>query len=355
MTAYLAVLLAIGLLVAASGAIPVGANVNDWPLARRVLEFAKRRSFATHSAGVRPPALDDPALVLRGAGHYETTCRACHGAPPEPVSRISFGMHPAPPNLARRVSTWEDGELFSIVKHGIALSGMPAWPAPERDDEVWAMVAFLRVLPALGPAEYQRLVFGDGAEVPASVAACARCHGVDGNGRGVGAFPRLAGQSSEYLRRSLEAFARDGRHSGIMRPVAIGLSAEAMRALADYYASREPRAGVSPARDEAGEGARIAREGIPRQGVPSCADCHGPGPGPRNPAYPSLAGQVEAYLAMQLELFAEGRRGGTRYAHIMQQVAPRMKPEQMRAVAAYYASLNGMATTRDSVTASASR
>ena len=40
-----------------------------------------QRSVATHTLGVKPPPLADPALVLKGAGHYETGCRPCHGGP----------------------------------------------------------------------------------------------------------------------------------------------------------------------------------------------------------------------------------------------------------------------------------
>jgi cytochrome c553 len=335
---YLAAVALAGFFVAASGVIPVTAGLGGIPFARWGLEFAKRRSIVTHSLGVRAPALDLPSLVLRGAGHFETTCRECHGAPAAPVSRIAFGMDPRPPNLPGRVLQWRDGELFSIVKHGIALSGMPAWPATQRDDEVWAMVAFLRRLPGLGASEYQSLVWGEQEPSTDVLATCARCHGADGGGRGTGAFPKLAGQSPTYLRSSLEAFARGARHSGIMKTVAVTLNPETLERLANYYGGLAPSANAAPAADT-GKGAQIALRGIPEQGVPSCNDCHGPGAETPNPSYPKLAGQYEEYLVAQLQLFAEERRGGTRYAHIMQQVAPRMKPHQMREVARYYASL----------------
>jgi cytochrome c553 len=73
--------------------------------------------------------------------------------------------------------------------------------------------------------------------------------------------------------------------------------------------------------------------------VPACAQCHGPGGGPRNPHYPVLAGQYAHYLIQQLELFKNGQRGGSPYAHLMREVAPRLTSEQIREVAQYYASL----------------
>lgn len=83
----------------------------------------------------------------------------------------------------------------------------------------------------------------------------------------------------------------------------------------------------------------IANRGVPEMGVPSCADCHGPTEQPRNPLYPSLAGQYADYLVLQLELFKARHRGGTAFAPIMHHVVDRLDPDQMRDVAAYYSAL----------------
>jgi cytochrome c553 len=347
-----------GALVAVSGIIPIKASSGHWAVTRWFLNFSKERSVATHSLGLEAPSLDDPGLVLKGAGHYDTGCRPCHGNPALPQPQIAWKMTPPPPYLPPRISEWQPDELFYIVKHGIKFTGMPAWPSLQRDDEVWAMVAFLRRFPELDAAEYRRLTQGEAApsgevaqlpdlegpeRVPRAITtSCARCHGVDGLGRGLGAFPKLAGQTPAYLDLSLQAFARGTRHSGIMQPVAAGLSREEMGELARYYASlQEPS--PSPPHQEATSaierGKAIASRGIPSQRVPSCADCHGPGATRRNPVYPELAGQYADYLALQLELFKKNVRGGTDYAHIMRRAAAGLTPEQMRDVALYYASL----------------
>ncbi|RYD24906.1 MAG: c-type cytochrome [Verrucomicrobiaceae bacterium] len=315
-----------------------------------------KRSVATHTIGVKAPPLDNPDLVLKGAGHYELGCRPCHGSPGLNYPRIAHMMTPHPPYLPPRIGGWEPKELFYIVKHGVKFTGMPAWPALHRDDEIWAMVAFLNKLPELDEAGYRHLVHGEsrpttpiealgGAEqVPkAALESCARCHGYDGIARGTGAFPHLAGQRVEYLQNSLESYANSRRHSGIMQPIAANLDAETIRALSHYFAAQRPADPPPPDEKEAAAVARgkiIAHQGIPEQRLPSCMDCHSTEGRHHKPAYPSLSGQPADYLELQLQLLSKAGRGGSEYVHLMHAVAPRMKPEQMRDVALYFQSLH---------------
>lgn len=361
---YFAVFLVVmaigGFLLSASGIVPIKASSGHWAVTEWFLNFSSQRSVSTHTIGTEAPPLDEPRLVLMGAGAYETNCQACHGNPSLPQPRVAQGMTPRPPYLPSVLHQWDDAELFYIVKHGIKFTGMPAWPAQTREDEVWAMVAFLRALPRLDSETYQRLVRGDAPEsgdvdpmpgmtgpeeLPRAIReSCARCHGVNGAGRGLGAFPKLAGQSPEYLALSLKAYARGQRYSGVMEPNSVGLSDEEMRALALYY-SRLPAQPPQPS--SAGDaqaierGEAIARNGLPSERIPACVSCHGPTSTPRNPVYPVLAGQYANYLVLQLKLFKNGQRGGTGYAHLMRSVAENLTPEQMRDVALYFQSLSG--------------
>jgi cytochrome c553 len=220
------------------------------------------------------------------------------------------------------------------------------------------VVAFLLRLPDLNTAEYARLARGAGqhASNSAPVAAlaslsplaqrmvsqnCVHCHGADGLGRG-GASPVLAGQKPVYLFASLDAYARGARHSGIMKPAAAALDRATMNELAQYYARLAPPDGQGQAAPNApsiARGRQLAQTGLPREKVPPCAECHGPNQRRRNPIYPELAGQHAEYLVQQLALFKAGKRGGTSYAHLMEHVAPHLTEEQIRDVAAYYASL----------------
>jgi cytochrome c553 len=351
----------LGFLVAASGVIPLKASSGHWAITEWVLQFGMRRSIATHSLAIKAPAnLSDAAMILRGAGHYETGCRSCHGAPGTPSPRIGQAMLPAAPELGPRIHELTPEKLFYVVKHGLKFTGMPAWPAQERDDEVWAMVAFLLKLPEIDGDEYRGLVHGEPAAVPpmqtmpgaplasrpafAAAQACARCHGAEGEGRGDGAFPRLAGQRREYLKNSLHAYAKGARHSGIMEPAAAALTTELIEQLASHYADMETRPKVVSDfaefdRAELERGRRIAEEGVLSRRIPACVECHGPKGSRMKPAYPSLAGLSSVYLMQQLELFKTGKRGGSAYAKVMREVAERLNADEMRAAARYFETL----------------
>jgi cytochrome c553 len=335
-----------GLLVSATGVVPIKASAGHWPITEWFLQFSKTRSIAFHARGIDVPPLEDRDLVLRGAGHYELGCRPCHGGARGDVPRIAEYMLPPPPDLTMRAPTRTSAELFYVVKHGIKLTGMPAWAAQPRDDEVWAVVAFLRRLPALDQAEYRRLTRGGEHEEPLALPAvtpvsgvvadtCARCHGVDGEGRG-GVAPRLAGQRREYLDRALRAYADGRRYSGIMGPVARALTPEARAVAAAYYAALPPPQMSMDAQVFPGE--LLATHGDATRMIPACVECHGTAGVPKNPAYPRLAGQHASYLALQLTLLQARARGGSEYVHLMHSFVDRLTAEQIREVSAYFAS-----------------
>jgi len=360
----LAILAVAGFLTAASGIIPIKASSGHWPMTEWFLQFSKKRSVSFHSVSIPVPPLEDPSLVLKGAGHYDLGCRPCHGSPALHHPRVASSMTPHPPYLPPRIAEWEPEELFYIVKHGLKFTGMPAWPSQNRDDEVWAMVAFLLEMQQLDEEAYQRLVGGESpaaedaplqglaqSEIVATVTEnCARCHGAAGEGRGSrGAFPKLAGQPSKYLEQAIRAYADGRRHSGIMEPIAAGLDSDEIAQIAEYYsqlASVRSESNAQASAERVQLGKSIADEGIPDQKVAACASCHGPGQDVRNPHHPFLAGQFADYLVLQLELFQDRHRGGSDYAHLMHPIADRLAAEQMQAVAAYYESLGPTMTGR---------
>ena len=187
-----------------------------------------------------------------------------------------------------------------------------------------------------------QVLSGRNSSAQSIVDSCGRCHGMDGQGREAGVAPKLAGQQFAYLEASLVAFTQGQRHSGIMEPIAVAMSRDEIREVALYFSKIvPPQESLSSPTSELAtrRGESIAREGVPKARIPICAECHGPGDNPRNSVYPRLAGQYADYLLLQLELFADDRRGGSQFAALMHPVADRLTLEQMRDVALYYESL----------------
>jgi mono/diheme cytochrome c family protein len=128
------------------GFLNVGASSGHWKITDWFLHFAMRSSVRTYALAVDVPAELPREAAQPAAGHFARGCAICHGAPGEPRSPAALRMLPQPPDLADVVGEWNNAQLFRIVKHGVRFTGMPAWPMQDRDDEVWAMVAFLREL-----------------------------------------------------------------------------------------------------------------------------------------------------------------------------------------------------------------
>jgi cytochrome c553 len=169
-------------------------------------------------------------------------------------------------------------------------------------------------------------------------AACAACHGADGNSMNP-AWPKLAGQGAPYVYSQLMMFKDGTRQNALMAGQAAGLSEQDMHDLAAYYASLtgSPSA-ADPELVEQGES--IYRGGIAKKEVAACMACHSPS-GAGNPAaqFPKLSGQHAAYTAAQLKAY-RGMERNYPSAQIMVKVAERMTDAEIQAVAEYIAGLH---------------
>ena len=128
---------------------------------------------AGQDGGVNPFE-GDAAARRAGAALDDTRCAECHGADAKGISG---------PDLTAR---WEvgtsDARVFETIRLGRPGSIMPSSSAP--DDEIWAVVAYLKGISTVPPVEF---VTGDadrGREIFGSM--CVRCHRVNGRGGHLG-------------------------------------------------------------------------------------------------------------------------------------------------------------------------
>ena len=139
-----------------------------------VIAFTRERFIAARSEDIEVPDLNDPQRIADGAAHYVPMCADCHLGPGTQDTEIRRGLYPQPPNLAqpsghkgghdhsnREVSAKRQ---FWIIKHGIKMTGMPAWGSTHDDEAIWGLVAFLQKLPEMPVQEFTALSQGAAAD-----------------------------------------------------------------------------------------------------------------------------------------------------------------------------------------------
>ena len=196
--------------------------------------------------------------------------------------------------------------------------------------------------------------FGDAEAGATKAAACAACHGLDGNSADP-QYPKLAGQHENYIARQLSLYKSGGRQNAIMLGFASTLSAQDMRDIGAYFASQKVVPGIADdslvasgpnqGRKFYQVGERLFRAGKPEQGIPACQACHGPtGAGIPGP-YPSIGGQHSAYTATQLTAFRGGAVwGADKQANaVMSGVAANLSDEEIQGLATYIEGLHNLA------------
>jgi mono/diheme cytochrome c family protein len=162
-------MLGLGILIAVAvvflGAYNVAATAGHMAPTQWLLHTTMTQSVRLRAQEIRVPKLDDPQRVQSGFREFNEMCVGCHGAPGAERSEVGLGLMPQPPDLSVAVKHWTPEELFWILKHGVKMTGMPAFGPTHDDKELWTVVAFLRTLPGISPAEYQALVAAN-ADMP---------------------------------------------------------------------------------------------------------------------------------------------------------------------------------------------
>jgi mono/diheme cytochrome c family protein len=140
-----------------SGLYNPGADSPHWKVTYAAMETARERSIEQHASTLVVPAnLNDPQIILKGAGQYAAMCTSCHLAPGMQDSEMRPGLYPQPPDLSK-VSV-DPREAFWVIKHGLKMSAMPAWGLSHDDETIWSMVAFLQKLPSMTAVQYKEIV-----------------------------------------------------------------------------------------------------------------------------------------------------------------------------------------------------
>jgi mono/diheme cytochrome c family protein len=142
------ILEAAGLLVLVeTGAYNVGATSPHSKVVAWLLGAASERSIAVRAGRLTPPA---SALKAKGSEGFEefdgNLCSMCHGAPGAEPSGIAKGLYPPPPDLSKAARFMSMAEIYWVIAHGIGDSGMPAFQAGHKDEELWMIASYVKRL-----------------------------------------------------------------------------------------------------------------------------------------------------------------------------------------------------------------
>ena len=111
----------------------------------------------------RNPLAGNSDDVANGRKAFGSYCMVCHGLDGQNTG-VPFAdrMAPPVPSLASEsVQKYTDGQLHSIIQNGIYPSGMPAAKGILSDEEIWAIVTYIRHLPPKGSLGEPKVYSGD--------------------------------------------------------------------------------------------------------------------------------------------------------------------------------------------------
>ena len=169
------------------------------------------------------------------------------------------------------------------------------------------------------PARAQTPAAGDKAAGATAAAACAGCHGSDGVSTNP-TTPSLAGQDATYLASALQAYKQAARSDETMKGLAASLDDSAVKNVAAFYASQEPKP------------PNVRKPLTVEEWAQRCDRCHGVNGNSTDPRLPALAAQRLDYLEKVLQDY----RTGARKSPQMAAMSDVLTEQDIANLAAYY-------------------
>jgi cytochrome c553 len=279
------------------------------------------------------PVAGKSLYELGDASRNITSCIGCHGS--EGNSEVLIY-----PNLANQHPEYIAKQLMSFKNKDRVNYAMNQFAGNMTADDIADMAAYFADPAAVANVVSRRIM--PAAPITAEViagkaksATCAACHGADGNSP-VAIYPKLAGQSANYIIKQLQEFKAGTRKNNVMGPMAAALSEQDMLEIASYYAAQKVVVADLVGSDI---GKKLYFGGNVKRKITACVACHGVnGKGMNKAGFPTIAGQNEAYLKAQLMDFKKGARNND-YNTMMRSVAAKLSESDMNELAKYMASM----------------
>jgi mono/diheme cytochrome c family protein len=126
------------------GLYPIGADNPPSQLERTLAGRAMDAYAEKHKPSGDNPIEPTAANLTAGAKQYEEHCALCHGGAKAKISAMQNQFNPPAPQLINRIPHDPPAWIFWVTKHGVRMTGMPAWTGILSDDDIWKIVAFIK-------------------------------------------------------------------------------------------------------------------------------------------------------------------------------------------------------------------
>jgi len=238
------------------------------------------------------PEKQAAADLSAGKVFVERECKGCHGLDGKSAAA-------AIPHLAGQRERYLLAAIMAYKEGKRTHAALKDMAAHMSEPDVRNVAAYYSGLPPVASAPVKKAqLLSPYDRGQALSAACAKCHGADGNSM-IPGTPSLAGQQPRYFFVAVEEYLNRERKKSPMHSMLPGLSKLDIESLALYFASQTPVPRATPA---AGEPAA----GEPLTAV--CGGCHGSHGVSTDTATPSLAGQDARYLVDAIKAYRTTRK-----------------------------------------------
>jgi mono/diheme cytochrome c family protein len=133
------------------GWFPVGADNPPGAMEKKLANMAMDEYVDHHAPNQQNPIQPTDDNLADGARIYEQNCALCHGGASNKVSPMRSKFSPPVPQIINRIPHDDDAHLWWVTKHGIRMTGMPAWDGVLTDDDMWKVIAFVKHSNSLSP------------------------------------------------------------------------------------------------------------------------------------------------------------------------------------------------------------
>jgi mono/diheme cytochrome c family protein len=159
--AVVAVILAV-LIYARGGHMAVNADATPSRIEGWAANSALDAAIEHQAPQVANPVPKTDANLIDGMKLYAMNCAVCHGGLDRKRNVMGGAFYPPVPQILVEALDDPEWHIFFAIKHGVRLTGMPAWGKVMSDGDLWKIVAFVKTINQLPPAveQQRRLALG---------------------------------------------------------------------------------------------------------------------------------------------------------------------------------------------------